>query len=64
MLPGCEAVTLRRLAEYLNLLANGSVCQEARPLVTSAALHGLAKDGGGVRPLAVGETLRRLRPSH
>lgn len=48
------------LAEVVQLLVRGDAPLEIAPHMAGAALHALPKPGGDVRPIAVGETLRRL----
>lgn len=48
------------LTQYVNLLLSGNVPKEIRPLIAGANLCAFNKPGGGIRPIAVGETLRRL----
>ena len=51
---------LQALTSAVNLLANGKVPSSLAPFFACARLIGLRKDGGGIRPIAVGEVLRRL----
>lgn len=51
---------LERLTEVSNLLLRGSVPQEIRPILYGANLFAFGKKDGGLRPIAVGLTLRRL----
>jgi hypothetical protein len=51
---------LPALRHALILIATGRVPAEARPFIYGAKLSALAKKDGGVRPIACGETLRRL----
>lgn len=48
------------LTKVVNLLAKGEVPQEIGPWLAGAPLFPLRKKDGGVRPIAVGEVLRRL----
>ena len=48
------------LCAVVRLLINGEASLELSPHLAGATLHALPKDGGDVRPIAVGETLRRL----
>ena len=48
------------LTAVCQLLAQGEVPAAVSPSFAGAALHALPKKHGGVRPIAVGETLRRL----
>ncbi len=51
---------VRSLAEVVNVLARGRAHPSARQWVCCASLTALAKPDGGLRPIAIGETLRRL----
>ena len=51
---------LDSLTKLVNLLANGHAPLSLAPHFAGARLMGLGKPAGGVRPIAVGETLRRL----
>ena len=51
---------LTQLTAVVNLLAQGQVPAPVAPVLAGAALVALPKPGGGVRPIAVGEILRRL----
>ena len=51
---------LRALTSFVNLVLEGSTAPSARPLFFGASLVALNKPGGGVRPIAIGCTLRRL----
>jgi hypothetical protein len=48
------------LVVLCQLLANGEAPAAVAPHLAGARLHALPKKSGGVRPIAVGETLRRL----
>ena len=48
------------LAEFCALVLRGDVPQEVRPFFFGASLVALKKKCGGVRPISVGCTLRRL----
>ena len=48
------------LTEFCNLVLHGDVPDEVRPFFFGATLVALRKRSGGVRPIAVGCTLRRL----
>ena len=50
----------RVLTEVVNLLASGRAPNSARQWICCASLTALAKPDGGLRPIAIGETLRRL----
>lgn len=51
---------LAQLTAVVNLLAQGRACPAVMPMVAGAGLVALPKPDGGVRPIAVGELLRRL----
>jgi len=48
------------LTEFCNLCLSGNVPIVVRPVFFGASLCALTRKGGGVRPIAVGLTLRRL----
>jgi len=48
------------LVDFVNLLLAGSTDKEVRAIVFGGRLLALSKKGGGVRPITVGYTLRRL----
>jgi hypothetical protein len=49
-----------RLAAVINLMLQGKIPEEICPLLYGACLTALKKKDGGMRPIAVGSTLRRL----
>ncbi len=51
---------LTQLAAVVNLMAKGLAPAAVAPFFAGASLTALAKENGGIRPVAVGETLRRL----
>ena len=51
---------LRGLVRVVNLLCAGHAPSEVVPYLCGATLFACKKKGGGVRPIAVGEVLRRL----
>ena len=51
---------LGSLTEFVNLVLGGEVPEFARSVFYGASLTALGKKDGGVRPIAVGSTLRRL----
>ena len=51
---------LETLASFCSALANNSFSSDCMKLLTTARLVAVSKPNGGVRPIAVGETLRRL----
>ena len=57
---GGGAGLLDQLTTVVNLLAQGRACAAVAPLLAGAGLVALSKPGGGVRPIAVGEVLRRI----
>jgi hypothetical protein len=54
----------QRLTAILAILANmclaGRIPLDVRPVFFGATLCALAKKGGGIQPIAIGSTLRRL----
>ena len=50
----------RALTDVVNLLASGKAHATARQWICCASLTALATPDGGLRPIAIGETLRRL----
>ena len=57
---GRGAGLLDQLTAVVNLLAQGRACSSVAPLLAGAGLVAIPKPSGGVRPIAVGELLRRL----
>ena len=51
---------LQKLTSVLNIVLEGKIPVGLRPFFFDAKLIGLRKKDGGVRPLAVGNTLRRI----
>ena len=51
---------LSHLIDYTNLLLTGNIPAFIKPVVSSATLISLAKKCGGIRPIAIEDTLRRL----
>ena len=51
---------LRTLTSFVNLVLGGKTPPSARPFFFGATLTPLGKEGGGIRPIAVGHTLHRL----
>ena len=49
-----------QLAAVTNLLAAGQACAAVAPYLAGARLVAVPKPAGGIRPIAIGETLRRL----
>ena len=55
-----ETSLLQSLTLFVNLVLDGGVPTEIRPIFFGATLCALRKKDGGVRPIAIGNTLRRL----
>ena len=55
-----ESELMDSLTSFINLVVAGNVPTFARPFFFGATLIGLSKNDGGVRPIAIGCTLRRL----
>jgi len=51
---------LTSLTKFVNHLTNGHLPTAFRPFLYGAQLHGLRKNNGDLRPIAVGCTYRRL----
>ena len=51
---------LSAISHFTDMILRGGVCQEALPIFFGAKLCALEKKGGGIRPIAVGNTLRRI----
>ena len=51
---------MEAFTDAVNTLLAGRVPASMAPFLAGASLHALNKDGGDVRPIAVGESLRRL----
>ena len=51
---------LTAITSLVNIILAGLVPSETAPVLSSANLFELKKKDGGVRPIAIGETLRRL----
>ena len=51
---------LGTLTEFTNLVLGGGVPEGVRPTFFGASLHAFQKKDGGIRPIAVGMSLRRL----
>ena len=58
--PGGRDGLMVQLAGVVTLLASGRACGDAAPLLAGATLVAIPKPQGGVRPIAIGEVLRRL----
>src|SRR5689334_16214642 len=51
---------LSALTKLTNHLVAGRAPRELAPFIAGAPLMALVKNGGGLRPIAIGETIRRL----
>ncbi len=60
LVPGGAHEAVRQLTALCVLLLKGRVCEGAQPWFCGAKLVALPKPVGSLRPVAVGETLRRL----
>ena len=60
LVPGFEDEVLRQLTAVINILLRGEAPDGARSFLSGASLTALPKDDGDLRPIAVGEVLRRL----
>ena len=60
MTPATRATLTEQLAVVCQTLANGDAPRQLAPHLAGANLVALAKEDGGLRPIAVGEILRRL----
>ena len=58
--PAPRAPVLEQITALTNALAQVSAPPEVAPVLAGAGLMALAKPKGGVRPIAVGEVLRRI----
>ena len=58
--PGQADGLFQQLTAVLNLLGQGGGCPEAAGILAGASLVAVPKPQGGVRPIAIGEVLRRL----
>ena len=58
--PGETLALMEQLAAVVSLLARGQACAAAAPVLAGAALVAVPKPKGGVRPIAIGEVVRRL----
>ena len=57
---GCREVILPTLVSFVRLVLDGKTPAAVRPFFFGANLVALQKNDGGVRPIAVGNSLRRL----
>ena len=51
---------IQALTKFVNFVLSGNVIQDVRPTFFGASLIALKKNGGGIRPIAISCTLRRL----
>ena len=58
--PGRRDKALQGLTRLTNVMAGGGVPEEVAPYLCGARLHAALKKDGGIRPIAVGNLLRRL----
>ena len=58
--PDRAYTTLQVLSRVINLLCSGQVPSDVVPHLCGAILFACKKKGGGLRPIAVGEVLRRM----
>ena len=58
--PASSDLLLRLLSEVVCLMLQGEVPEAVRPYVCGASIMALRKPNGSLRPIAVGETIRRL----
>jgi hypothetical protein len=48
------------ICKLCNLIASGKACRRVQPFLAGGSLTALLKKDGGIRPIAVGDVLRRL----
>ena len=60
LVPGMRDEVLRQIAALATMLARGEADPVVRPWLCGGSLAALRKQDGGLRPVAVGETWRRL----
>lgn len=58
--PGHCTPVLEQLTAVVQLLARGGAPPDVAPYLAGASLMALPKESGGIRPIAVGEVLRRI----
>ena len=58
--PASSDLLFRLITEVVNLLLQGEVPDSVRPFVCGASVMSLRKPNGTLRPIAVGETFRRI----
>ena len=57
---GEDGALLEVLTDFINLVLRGSVPPEIRPIFFGGRILALSKKDGGIRPIAVGNVLRRI----
>jgi Reverse transcriptase (RNA-dependent DNA polymerase) len=57
---GISGQLAHALTSFVNIVVRGAVSELIRPLFFGARLHAFVKKDGGLRPIAVGLTLRRV----
>ena len=55
-----QSSVAEEICKLCNLIASGKVCKSVQPLLAGGSLTALLKKDGGIRPIAVGDVLRRL----
>ena len=58
--PASSDLLFRLITEVVNLFLQGEVPESVRPFVCGASIMALRKPNGTLRPIAVGETIRRI----
>ena len=58
--PGRQDNTVQAVTRLVNAMAAGSVPDMVAPFLSGAKLHAGMKKDGGIRPIAVGNIIRRL----
>ena len=58
--PGRRDKALQSLTRLVNVMVKGEVPTEIAPFLSGARLHAANKKDGGIRPIAIGNLLRRL----
>ena len=51
---------LQALTKVINLMVDGKLPEDVSPFMAGARLHAVKEKDGGIRPIAVGNLLRRL----
>lgn len=51
---------LKAITRFVNFIFGGKICEELKPIFFRASLCALVKKDNGLRPIAVGNALRRL----